>query len=229
MARFIWIRHGQASFLSDDYDRLSDLGHVQGAAVGEYIADQGLIIDRVVMGPNLRHRQTYEAACTTANLPSADIFDGLAEYDFEQILTAGVDDPGAPPELGKALDFLATSDDKTKAIQEVLEIATAAWVDGNLKTDESWLQFKTRVLAALNSIYETANQEKQKSVAIFSSGGPIGIATGDALGLPDQKIMSQSWLIRNASITEIMVGRGKRSLASFSEQAYLSNHQRSWR
>ena len=36
MAEILLLRHGQASFGSDDYDALSDLGHVQAAINADY-------------------------------------------------------------------------------------------------------------------------------------------------------------------------------------------------
>ncbi|MCO8647501.1 histidine phosphatase family protein, partial [Burkholderia multivorans] len=38
MAELFLVRHGQASFGTDDYDRLSDVGVQQGVWLGEYLA-----------------------------------------------------------------------------------------------------------------------------------------------------------------------------------------------
>ena len=35
------VRHGQASFGTDDYDRLSDLGKAQSRTTGRFLASQG--------------------------------------------------------------------------------------------------------------------------------------------------------------------------------------------
>ena len=56
------VRHGQASFDSDDYDQLSDLGKQQARLLGKHWADQRLCIDRVYTGPRVRQKQTAEFA-----------------------------------------------------------------------------------------------------------------------------------------------------------------------
>ena len=54
------VRHGQASFGTDDYDRLSDLGKEQSRITGRFLAAQGIEPDRIVHGEMLRQRQTAE-------------------------------------------------------------------------------------------------------------------------------------------------------------------------
>ena len=44
------IRHGQASFGTDDYDRLSDLGHEQSRLAGRHLGGQGVHPIRIVHG-----------------------------------------------------------------------------------------------------------------------------------------------------------------------------------
>ena len=36
MAEIVMVRHGQAAFASDDYDRLTDIGWEQARLLGEY-------------------------------------------------------------------------------------------------------------------------------------------------------------------------------------------------
>ena len=45
MGMLYLVRHGQAAFLTDNYDRLSDLGKRQGACLGSWWAEQGLALD----------------------------------------------------------------------------------------------------------------------------------------------------------------------------------------
>ena len=42
MAELVLIRHGQASFGADDYDKLSDMGWRQSRWLGEYFAERGV-------------------------------------------------------------------------------------------------------------------------------------------------------------------------------------------
>ncbi|MBN8464677.1 MAG: histidine phosphatase family protein, partial [Dechloromonas sp.] len=61
MAELYLVRHGQASFGTGDYDRLSALGERQGVWLGEYFGERGIAFDRVVTGSLRRHRQTADA------------------------------------------------------------------------------------------------------------------------------------------------------------------------
>ena len=62
MATIYLIRHGQASFGADDYDKLSDLGCRQARVVGEYLRDCQITFDAVYSGDLLRQRETARLA-----------------------------------------------------------------------------------------------------------------------------------------------------------------------
>jgi len=47
MSEIFFVRHGQASFGSDDYDRLSPLGVRQAKILARYLAQTGKIFDAV--------------------------------------------------------------------------------------------------------------------------------------------------------------------------------------
>ena len=54
MGTLYLVRHGQASFGSDDYDRLSPLGQRQSLRLGEHWRAHGLHFDAVYTGTLLR-------------------------------------------------------------------------------------------------------------------------------------------------------------------------------
>ena len=58
MSRLFLIRHGQASFLERNYDKLSPKGEQQSRMLGEYWAGLKLRFDRVYSGPRVRQRET---------------------------------------------------------------------------------------------------------------------------------------------------------------------------
>ena len=60
MAEIYLVRHGQASFNSDNYDRLSDLGRQQSELLGHYFADRNISFDQIFTGTQLRHSQTAD-------------------------------------------------------------------------------------------------------------------------------------------------------------------------
>ena len=62
MATIYLIRHGQASFGADDYDKLSPLGEKQAEHVGYYLRDHGITLDAAYSGDLKRQRRTAELA-----------------------------------------------------------------------------------------------------------------------------------------------------------------------
>ncbi len=50
MSRLFLIRHGQASFLSDNYDQLSETGESQAQALGEELTADNIVFDAVFCG-----------------------------------------------------------------------------------------------------------------------------------------------------------------------------------
>ena len=62
MASIYLVRHGQASFGTDNYDRLSELGCRQAEVLGQYFENRGLRFDAVYTGELERQRKTAELA-----------------------------------------------------------------------------------------------------------------------------------------------------------------------
>src|SRR2546429_2065308 len=54
MATMLLVRHGQASWFEENYDRLSSVGEAQSRLLGELWAGRGLEVTRVFTGPRLR-------------------------------------------------------------------------------------------------------------------------------------------------------------------------------
>ena len=72
MSKLVLVRHGQASFFTDDYDKLSEMGHRQARVLGEYWICHGEHWDEVYHGSLRRQRESAEscgAAFTDAGLP----------------------------------------------------------------------------------------------------------------------------------------------------------------
>ena len=85
------VRHGQASFEADNYDRLSALGEQQVRLLGEYWAQQRLVIDEVFVGPRVRQQRSAELvgiAVQQSGLvwPEPILLDDLDEYDLDGLI-----------------------------------------------------------------------------------------------------------------------------------------------
>ena len=60
MAEIYLVRHGQASFGAENYDKLSELGFKQAVLLGEYWKRRDMSFDAIYMGDMVRHRETAE-------------------------------------------------------------------------------------------------------------------------------------------------------------------------
>jgi phosphohistidine phosphatase SixA len=99
MGTLYLVRHGQASFGAEDYDRLSDLGRRQCAQLGSWMKGRGLAFEAVLRGSLRRHRESLEAlAGELPGLPEALEWPGLNEYDSEAVIAAIHPHPLAKPD-----------------------------------------------------------------------------------------------------------------------------------
>ena len=90
MSTLFLVRHAQASFLSDDYDRLSELGIDQSRQLGRYLAGLERTVDAVFVGPRRRHAHTAEAALEQLPGPAPECLHELDEYPAEAVLQARI-------------------------------------------------------------------------------------------------------------------------------------------
>src|SRR2546425_12041570 len=82
MATMLLVRHGQASWFEENYDRLSSVGEAQSRLLGELWAGRGLEVTRVFTGPRLRQGRSAglcgEAyAATGRRGPAPGVLGGL--------------------------------------------------------------------------------------------------------------------------------------------------------
>ena len=68
-----------------------------------------------------------------------------------------------------------------------------------------------------------------RRVAVFTSGGPIGVAVMTALGAPDRRALELNWRTRNASLTHFLFSGGKISLDGFNATPHLRPEMESFR
>ena len=88
MSTLYLIRHGQASFGTDNYDQLSEKGRRQVQLLGEYFAETGEKIDRIYTGTLQRQRETADiiAASLGSAAPPIAIEGAFDEYDSDVML-----------------------------------------------------------------------------------------------------------------------------------------------
>ena len=96
MATLYLVRHGQASFAAENYDRLSELGRRQSVWLGEYFAGRGSEFSRVVCGTLERQRETARAILEAmGSVLTAAEHPGWNEYSGEALYKAYLGDEWA--------------------------------------------------------------------------------------------------------------------------------------
>ena len=210
MGQLLLVRHGQASWDSDDYDVLSDVGWEQSRLLGKALAARGIEPDVVLTGGMRRHRETAEGCLAELGVDVvADSDPGWDEFDHVSMLSK----LPAPFEGRKP----------TRAeFQEWFESATDRWTGGDYDADytESFEAFTGRVREALRRTTEQAG-----TVLVFTSGGPIAWATASLL-TEDPEVAKGLWrrlnpVCVNSGVTRLVTGRRGTTLVTFNGHAHL--------
>lgn len=221
MTQLLLIRHGQASFGTADYDRLSATGERQARLVGRHLAERGQHFDVILCGDMQRQRHTAELAC--AALPSAPELATDAdfnEYDADALFAAYVPRVFADnPALGAQREHLHAD---RRLFQKVFEQVTAHWLAGtahDAPNCEAWVDFRARVgraLARLRSDYP-----RDARIGVFTSGGPIAVSIATAVDATDAKTIELNWSVYNAAISELRSTRDGWRMLGFNDIAGL--------
>jgi broad specificity phosphatase PhoE len=232
MSRLILVRHAQASFLSQNYDQLSPLGEVQARLLGEYWARHRIIFDRIFSGPAARHQRTAQIAAeayreagvafsSPVAVPEFDEFQG--EAVLRQSLPELCADNPIIRELREAMQLSNNDVEKRANFQRLFEAVISMWVNQEIAPNnvESWRDFVARVNRGLATFLESS--AKGELSAIFTSGGPIGIAVQRALHLSAQDTLQIVWMSRNCSFTEFLFSRDRLTLSSFNAFPHLDD------
>jgi broad specificity phosphatase PhoE len=238
MSQLILIRHGQAAAFSADSDRLTELGRRQAEALGRHYAALSMRVDEVVTGGLNRQIETEQivgGVMREAGLgwPEARRVPGFSEYDAGSIMgtlapvLAGRDDNYAK----LASDFRERSQapDRNRFFQRMLEALMDQWISGAVSAPgvETFEEFHARVSSAREEILEAPGS---RTVAVFTSGGPIGVCVQLALRSPREVALRLNWRVKNGSLTEFMFSTGGRlSLDCFNATPHLSAELQSFR
>lgn len=220
MAVIYLVRHGQASFGSEDYDKLSELGKEQALVLGKAISGRLNAPEKVVVGGMFRHQQTHELVMS--GWPSATAGrvndSGWNEYDHQEIL-AVFDHRLRSAASTKA--YLASLENPKKAFAKIFADATARWQSDAFKEEysESWQSFKGRVLASLKSL--AGGLEDNDTAMVFTSGGAISVVTQHLLGLDEEKLLNINWTLANCGITKLVKTNSSMFIATLNDHSHF--------
>jgi broad specificity phosphatase PhoE len=232
MSTLALVRHAQASFFADDYDRLSPAGEAQARHLGDYWASRGEVFHEVYAGPRQRQRQTAElvgAQYRQAGLPWPEpvVLADLDEYDIaglvERLAPALARSDRTFAELADAYRGSTGEHERARSFQRVFEALLVHWQTAPAVADavECWPAFRDRVRRGLEQI--TGRPGRGRRVAAFTSGGFIGTAAGLALGAPDRTALELGWRLRNGSLTRLEFTAGRLTLDELNAVPHLSD------
>jgi broad specificity phosphatase PhoE len=219
------IRHGQASFGTDNYDQLSAVGREQSAILGSYFAALGEPIHRIYTGTLERQRETAQhvAAALAPTPPPLIVEPAFDEYESESILRAFAASL-TPAQLAQA-GWPGLHHDRRR-FQFFLERAARAWVDAQIVADGMlpWRSFHGRIIAAIENIMRT--EGRGKTLVVSTSGGVIGTIVAHVLGLANHLGIELNWAVHNASLTRLIYNADKMSLSMFNGLPHLDQEGR---
>ena len=215
MGTLYLVRHGQASFGAEDYDRLSDLGQRQCAQLGSWMKGRGLAFEAVLRGSLRRHRESLEAlAGQLPGLPEALEWPGLNEYDSEAVVRSVHAGELPRPDTPEAY----------RQHFRLLREGLASWMAGQVQPEgmPSWQGFLQGVTSALDHV----RTQHQGDVLLVSSGGPIATAVAHVLDAPPATAIELNLRIRNSALTEFAFTPKRHMLVTYNTLPHLDHPER---
>jgi broad specificity phosphatase PhoE len=214
MRRILLIRHAQASFGEDNYDRLSPLGHDQADRLGLYLKPS--TIDCLVSGALVRHQETVQAILRHQSSPGrVSTSRDWDEFDHREVFFAYRPDlmEATAREAWRA--SLGAAYDHT--VMAVYREALLQWMMGALTVKESWQDFTTRVKRAWAELQRV---EGSLSVVV-TSAGPLSVLLGEVEGWKNDEIAEWQTSLWNSGVSELRRHGGGWGLQAFNTCPHL--------
>jgi broad specificity phosphatase PhoE len=219
MPTVLLVRHGQASFGSEDYDVLSAVGRRQAEVVAASLAKRGYRPDRLVCGTLRRQRETA-AAFTALGAPDPEIEPRWDEFDSEDILHH---------HSAAAIRLQGHADGETltnRAFQAALEEAQAQWIAHAERspTTQTWPQFSAAAPAALDDL--ASRLAPGETAVVITSGGAIAALLCSLWNAPPDLFPALNRVTVNAAVTKLAVGATGTNAISFNDHSHLESVDR---
>lgn len=217
MGNLYLVRHGQASFGADDYDRLSELGTRQSERLGQYLAEKGLRFEAAYTGSLRRHTQTLDGIRTglanAASIGPTHTWPGLNEYDGEAVIKSIAPHPLQRP----------TTPELYREHFRMLRDGLTQWMNGVISPTgmPTYDAFVQGVTSALDHI----RKQHTGNVLVVTSGGPISTAVGHLLGTSPETTIELNYRIRNSSLTEFVFTPKRHTLLTYNGLPHLDREE----
>ena len=224
MSEIYFIRHGQASFGADNYDKLSPTGVIQSRITAKHFARLEICFDAIYSGRMERQKGTAAELIDYYRHNRIDVPEPILSGAFDEYDSTGVWESqiaGMLDEDPSLAQQLETVRDDKKAFQKIFSRVMYRWVSGDYDQagTESWKDYSQRVRQGY--LHIMAEQGAKKKLAVFSSGGPICVGVQMALNLSDRKAIEINWQIMNASVTRFIYNQKGMALSVFNDVTHL--------
>lgn len=226
MSEIFLVRHGQASFGTDDYDQLSSVGEMQAKLLGHYFTDAHIDFDYVSLGAMKRQQQTADNIfqgmseksknSEPMNNITTDVHSGWNEYDHEALFQAYIEEHRDDSEVNSQVcsDYFQDR----RLFYRVLFRAMPAWAEGKIEgAPESWNSFVERVA---NAMHATASSNASRTL-VSASAGSLSIAVMLATKMPASTAIDLMRQMKNTSISQLFYRKGQWHLHSFNTLPHL--------
>jgi broad specificity phosphatase PhoE len=216
------VRHGQAAFGTEHYDRLTEIGFTQARLLGAYFARRNIRFDAVFTGTLRRQTETaqgiFEGHPELGAPSPQETFAGLDEYKPEAVMMAFTGNFPAPAPAAARRDPVVVREHF-----RVLREALLAWAEDRTQPEGMpvWQAFQEGAVAAL---IEARRRFPDGNVLIVSSGGPIAAIVAGALNAPPAAAIELNLRIRNSSLTEFASTPRRHHLVSFNGLPHLDTN-----
>lgn len=240
MATMLLVRHGQASWFEENYDRLSSVGEAQSRLLGALWAARGVEITRVFTGPRVRQirsaelcGEAYAAGGRRWPVPVAleDLDEMRIEPLFREQMPELFEHHAHLRALGDSLVAADGNEARARIFDRLFQGVVSMWVHGQLRANggESWDQFRSRVQRGLRAAQEfrsegnLARAPSGRTVAVFTSAGVVISAAQGALRIDDERTLGLAWRLRNSSVSEFLFSDERWSMVSFNSTPHLAD------
>jgi len=207
------VRHGQASFGSQNYDQLSSNGRQQARYLAKYWQQKGISSEFYFSGQLERQ---IETASIVSGLSSASIeqLAGFNEYPFHQLFEVYRNNNRHSTDWRNVSkkEFQATL---LKLFEQDID---KFLLDGGLL---SWQTFAERCYQTL--IRLISQHAESSSIAIFSSAGVIGALVQHVLSLTHANAAQRAFSLHNCAVTTLTLEKGVITLSQFNQTNHLGS------
>ena len=202
------VRHGQASFGTDNYDALSPLGIRQARVTGQELVRRGVDSVRLMSGTLQRQRHTVLLLAEELGCP-----------DITPAVDARVNEFDAHALVDQRLGRVGATDGMTsQEFQVHLDDELRDWI--TLRPEE-WAQFAGGAVDAIAEFAATVPSGQTAVVA--TSAGVTAAVCGTLLDAGPDGIIALNRVSTNASITTLLAGSRGLSLLTFNDQAHFAH------